>query len=60
MRRLLLQAIKAVQEGNDPLGTDTSYYQARAIEQVLPKGVAWRDALLPEMYPTPMPMAAAD
>ena len=60
MRRLLLQAIKTVQEGGDPLGTDTSYYQARAIEKILPRGIAWRDALLPEMYPTIEPMAAAD
>jgi len=59
-RRLLLQAIKTVQEGGDPLGTDTSYYQARAIEKILPRGLAWREALLPEMYPTMEPMAAAD
>jgi phthalate 4,5-dioxygenase len=59
-RRLLLQALKTVREGGDPLGTDTSYYQVRAIEQVLPKGVAWRDALLPEMYPASQPLAAAD
>jgi phenylpropionate dioxygenase-like ring-hydroxylating dioxygenase large terminal subunit len=59
-RRLLLQAIKTVREGCDPLGTDTSYYQARAIEQILPKGAAWRDALLPAMYPASEPLAAAD
>ena len=59
-RRLLLQAVKTVQEGGDPLGTDTSYYNARAVEQVLPKGVAWRDALLSEMYPASEPLAAAD
>lgn len=59
-RRLCLQAITTVNEGGDPLGTDTSYYQARAIEQVLPTGVAWRDALLPEMYRGTAPLAAAD
>ena len=59
-RRLLLQAVKTVQEGGDPLGADTSYYNARAVEQVLPKGVAWRDALLSEMYPASEPLAAAD
>jgi phthalate 4,5-dioxygenase len=58
-RRLLLQAVKTVSEGGDPPGTDTSYYQARAIERILPQGVAWRDALLREMYATPEPMAAA-
>jgi hypothetical protein len=59
-RRLLLQAIKTVQEGGDPLGADTSYYNARAVEQILPQGVAWRDALLSEMYPASEPLAAAD
>ena len=59
-RRLLLQAVKTVEEGGDPPGADTSYYQARAVEQILPRGVAWRDALLPEMYPTVEPLAAAD
>ena len=54
------KAVKTVQEGGDPLGTDTSYYNARAVEQVLPKGVAWRDALLSEMYPASEPLAAAD
>jgi hypothetical protein len=58
-RRLLLQAIKTVSEGGNPPGTDTSYYQTRAIERILPQGVAWRDALLPEMYVTSEPMAAA-
>src|SRR5713226_5499267 len=50
-RRLLLQAVKTVQEGGDPLGADTSYYNARAVDQILPQGVAWREALLSEMYP---------
>jgi phthalate 4,5-dioxygenase len=58
-RRLLLQAVKTVSEGGDPPGTGTSYYQARAIERILPQGVAWRDALLAEMYATPEPVAAA-
>jgi phenylpropionate dioxygenase-like ring-hydroxylating dioxygenase large terminal subunit len=58
-RRLLLQAVKTVSEGGDPPGTGSSYYQARAIERILPQGVAWRDALLPEMYATPEPVAAA-
>ena len=57
-RRLLLQAVKTVGEGGDPPGTGTSCHQARAIERILPQGVAWRDALLPEMYATPEPIAA--
>ncbi|MBI3329766.1 MAG: aromatic ring-hydroxylating dioxygenase subunit alpha [Nitrospinae bacterium] len=57
-RRQLLQAIKTVREGGDPPGTDSSYYQARAIERILPKEVPWREALLPEMYAEAKPMAA--
>jgi phthalate 4,5-dioxygenase len=58
-RRLLLQAVKTVEDGGDPPGVDTSYYQARAVERILPKGVQWREALLPEMYPGAEPVAAA-
>jgi phthalate 4,5-dioxygenase len=58
-RRLLLQAVKTVGEGGDPPGVDTSYYQARAVERILPKGVQWREALLPEMYPGAEPVAIA-
>ncbi len=58
-RRLLLQAIKTVGEGGDPPGVGTSYYQARAVERILPKHVPWREALLPEMYPGAEPVAVA-
>ena len=58
-RRLLLQAVKTVEDGGDPPGADTSYYRARAVERILPKGVEWRDALLSEMYPGAEPMAVA-
>ncbi|MDQ3830046.1 MAG: hypothetical protein M3361_12220, partial [Candidatus Tectomicrobia bacterium] len=58
-RRLLLQAIQTVRDGGDPPGVDTSYYQARAVERILPKGVQWREALLPEMYPGAEPVAVA-
>ena len=37
--RLLLQAAKAVREGGDPLGVDTSYYSIHAVERVQPDGV---------------------
>jgi phthalate 4,5-dioxygenase oxygenase subunit len=49
-RRLLLQAVKTVREGGNPPGTDTSYYQARAIEKIFPRGLGWREELLPAMY----------
>jgi hypothetical protein len=51
MRRLLLEAVKAVDSGGDPPGTGTSYYNVRAIERLLPDGVDWREALQPEIYP---------
>jgi phenylpropionate dioxygenase-like ring-hydroxylating dioxygenase large terminal subunit len=57
-RQLLLKAIKTVQNGGDPPGLGTSYYRARAVEKILPPGVAWRDALLPEMYPGAEPLVA--
>jgi hypothetical protein len=58
-RRMLLQAVKTTQEGGDPLGVGSSYYQARAIEKIFPKEMPWRDALLPEIYPEAEPVSAA-
>jgi phthalate 4,5-dioxygenase oxygenase subunit len=57
-RRLLLQAVKTVQEGGDPPGVDTSYYSARAIERIFPREMTWRETVLPEMYAEDMPVAA--
>jgi phthalate 4,5-dioxygenase oxygenase subunit len=48
-RRLLLDAVKSVQEGGDPLGADASYYGARAIEKIFPNHQTWRETVLPEM-----------
>ena len=50
-RRLLLQAAKAVREGGDPPGIDTSYYSIRAVERVLPDGVDCLEALKAEVNP---------
>ena len=50
-RRLLLDAVKTVQRGGSPPATDTSYYNLRAIDRIVPEGTPWRDALLPLMYP---------
>ncbi|MFQ6026528.1 MAG: Rieske 2Fe-2S domain-containing protein [Dehalococcoidia bacterium] len=50
-RRLLLQAARTVADGGDPPGLAPTYYNARAIEHVLPPGVTWREGLLPEMHP---------
>jgi hypothetical protein len=50
--------VKTVQEGGDPLGTDTSYYSARAIERIFPREMTWRETVLPEMYAEELPVAA--
>jgi hypothetical protein len=50
-RQLLLQAVKAMQAGEDPPGTDTSYYRARSAVKIMPAKASWREAILPEMYP---------
>jgi hypothetical protein len=52
MRRLLLQAIKTVEEGGAPPAADASYYQLRAVERIVRDGVDWRNELLPAMYPS--------
>jgi hypothetical protein len=50
-RRLLLDAVKTVQRGGSPPAADASYYSVRAVERIIPEGTAWRDVLLPLMYP---------
>jgi phthalate 4,5-dioxygenase len=49
-RKMLLQAIKTMQDGGTPPGADSSYYNARAIEQVLPSSARWQEALMEKMY----------
>jgi hypothetical protein len=51
-RRLLVQAVKTVQEGGTPRGIKPTYYALRATEGVLPRDAAWRDILTPEMSGT--------
>jgi phthalate 4,5-dioxygenase len=58
MRRLLLDAVRTVETGGNPPGTDTSYYQARAIEKIFPREETWRRTVLPEMYAENLPAAA--
>jgi len=48
-RRLLLAAIKAVQEGGTPRGIGPSYYALRASEGVVARDADWREILTPEM-----------
>lgn len=50
-RQALLQAVRAVQAGNDPLGADTSYYRARSTVKIIPAEASWRAAVLEDMQP---------
>ncbi len=54
-RRLLLDAVKTVEDGGNALGADDSYYDIRAIERVLPMDTNWLEALKDQMYPTGAP-----
>jgi len=48
-RKLLLQAVKTVDDGGSPTGANDSYYRVRAIEKVLPAGTPWYDAMRDEV-----------
>jgi phthalate 4,5-dioxygenase len=48
-RRLLLEAVKTVQDGRAPRGVGPSYYTLRASEGVVPRDADWREILTPEM-----------
>jgi phenylpropionate dioxygenase-like ring-hydroxylating dioxygenase large terminal subunit len=50
-RRLVLGAIKTVQDGGDPLGLGPSYYGARAIDILLPEDADWWESLQGQIYP---------
>ena len=49
VRKMLIEAIRTVQDGGAPLGTGDSYYTVRAVQDVIPNGVDWRGPLLPLM-----------
>jgi hypothetical protein len=48
-RRLLVQAVKTVQDGGTPRGIEPTYYTLRASEGVLPRAANWREILAPEV-----------
>ena len=50
-RRILLEASRTVADGGDPPGVGASYYNARAIDKILPADGKWREDLLEEMNP---------
>ena len=50
-RKLLLEATDVVENGGDPAGIGTSYYEVVAAQEVLPVAEDWRRVLRPRMYP---------
>ncbi|MEX2430312.1 MAG: Rieske 2Fe-2S domain-containing protein [Dehalococcoidia bacterium] len=50
-RKLLMQALRTVQDGGDPAGTKPTYKHARAAEAVFPADVDWHAGLMAAMYP---------
>lgn len=48
-RRLLLEAVKTVEEGGTPRGVAPTYYKLRAGEGVLPRDADWRQILAPDV-----------
>jgi hypothetical protein len=48
MRRLLLDAIKDVSEGRDPLGSQGQGNQVRPAQMLLPDDAAWAESRLKE------------
>ena len=50
-RQALLQAVKAVQTGGNPAGTNTSYYHARSLVKIISAEASWRVAILEDIYP---------
>jgi phthalate 4,5-dioxygenase oxygenase subunit len=51
-RRLLLDAVKTVQNGGTPRGIDATYSAVRAAEGVVARDADWREVLTPEMSAT--------
>ena len=49
-RKMLLEAVRTVEDGGTPCGANDAYYHIRAIEEVLPDSVRWQDALMQKMY----------
>jgi phthalate 4,5-dioxygenase oxygenase subunit len=49
-RKLLLRAMRTVQEGGSPPGLDEAYYHLRGIEQVLPADARGLEALEEKMF----------
>ena len=58
-RQLMLEAVKALQNGKAVCGADDSYYNVRAFSATVPPRVAFRTVLDPEMNPPGPPLKVA-
>ena len=55
-RHLLLDAVRIVEDGGNAPGADTSYYDIRAIEGLLPSDAEWLEILKDRMFPSGSPI----
>ena len=49
-RKVLMDAVRRVEDGGTPPGLGPNVFQLRPIEKVLPKDTPWRDTLWAELY----------
>ncbi|MEX2490961.1 MAG: Rieske 2Fe-2S domain-containing protein [Nitrospirales bacterium] len=49
-RKLLLEAVRTVQDGGEPYGVRATYAHARAAQEIVPDSGDWRQSLIPKMY----------
>jgi hypothetical protein len=54
-RKMLLEAIRVVEDGGVPAGVRDTYRNVRAVEKVLPKGTDWFEGLRTEAYESAIP-----
>ena len=59
-RRLLIQTAKSLTETDQAPALGPSYYNVRAIDQIVAEGSDWRGALETEVYPTFSPEKRAE
>jgi hypothetical protein len=59
-RRLLLEAIEAVERGEEPPGVAPTYYKLRAVERVLPAAAHWFGEMKSDLYQLPQSSTAID
>jgi phenylpropionate dioxygenase-like ring-hydroxylating dioxygenase large terminal subunit len=59
-RRLLIQVAKTIKDNDRVPGIGPSYYNVRAIDQIIDEGVHWQKALEAEVYPANSKERAAE